>query len=446
MREIHTVQSSIFDFYSQHERGLKLEQLSGLLDKYSEVFDLVAVDLIRNVDESVGRKALSVESVFRCLLLKKQLRVTYEELAFHLTDSHSFRAFARLDPKSYPSKSALQANIRRIRAVTLSAVFDYLALKGFEAGEIKPDFIRIDSTVVKSNIAPPSDSHQLNDGIRVLCRYLGKSRDVTDVKIRFTDFRVGAKSLAYRIFNAKKAEKDELYEDLLVMSNQVIKQVDAGIEKVKSNHNGMGETDRWLEEIENYRQLTAMIMDQTQARVIDEEDVPACEKVVSLFEPHTDIIIKGQREVEYGHKVNIASDKRGFLTHVSIEEGNASDIERFIPVLQRHKTRFNKMPETVVADGGYASQSNVVEGKAIGVKRVVFHKKKGIKLSAMGIKQKTYDKLKNFRAGIEGNISELKRAFKTGKALWKGYDGFHADVWASAITYNLVRMARLQSG
>jgi IS5 family transposase len=189
-----------------------------------------------------------------------------------------------------------------------------------------------------------------------------------------------------------------------------------------------------------------MVIDQTEARVIDEEEVCAEEKVVSIFEPHTDIIIKGKREVEYGHKVSIATNTCGLLTHVSIEEGNASDAERFIHIIEAHEKRFSSVPATVVSDGGYASQENVKAGRAKGVKQVVFHKKRGISLRAMGIKQKTYNRLKNFRAGIEGNISELKRAFKMGKVLWKGFEGFHAYVWASAITYNLIRLARIEPG
>lgn len=446
MREIRIVQTSIFDFYSQHEKGLQLKRLSDVLDSYPELLDWVKKDLVNENSSEIGRKALSVESVFRCLLLKQMLGVSYDELSFYLSDSQTYRTFARLSFDSYPSKSTLQANIRRIRPITLSGVFEVLARRGFTVGAIEMDTVRVDSTVVKSSIAPPSDSHQLNDSIRVLSRYLAKSQTVTGVKIRFKDFRKASKSLAFRIFNGKKPEKDALYEDLLILSEKVSAQVSRAIDKVAGNHNGAPETTRWLEEVEHYHKLMQMVIDQTEARVIDEEEVCAEEKVVSIFEPHTDIIIKGTREVQYGHKVNLASNTCGLLTHVSIEEGNASDAERFIHIIEAHKKRFNSVPTTVVSDGGYASQENVKAGRAKGVKQVVFHKKRGISLRAMGVKQKTYNRLKDFRAGIEGNISELKRAFKMGKALWKGYEGFHAYVWASAITYNLVRLARIEPG
>ncbi|MBL4864878.1 MAG: ISNCY family transposase [Pseudomonadales bacterium] len=445
MRETRTAQTSIFDFYSKHERGLQLEKLSNLLDEYPEVLDLLENDFIGSCDPSTGRRAMTIESVFRCMLLKQMLSISYELLSFYLSDSLSYRTFSRIEVGDSPSKSTLQSNIRRIRPITLCAVFDLLAQRGFEVGNIDPDLIRIDSTVVKSNIAAPIDSQLLDDGIRVLSRYLAKSKNVTGIKTRFKDFRKTSKSLAFRIFNAKKAEKDELYPDLLILSNMVVKQVDKAIEKVKDSNNTTTQVLSWLEEIENYRNIMLMVIDQTERRIIEEENVPSNEKVVSFFELHTDIIVKDKREVQYGHKINIASDARGLLTHVSVEEGNASDAERFIPILKAHAQRYDCMPTTVVSDGGYASKKNVEDGNKLGVKRVVFHKKRGINLNDMGVKQKKYDALKNFRAGVEGNISELKRAFGLGKALWKGYEGFHAYVWASAITYNLVRLVRIDT-
>lgn len=116
------------------------------------------------------------------------------------------------------AKSTLQSNSRRIRPETLNAVFDCLVKTGFSAGDLKPNVIRVDSTVVKSAIAPPSDSKLLNDGIRVLSRYLATSRSITGFKIRFKDFRKPSKALAFRIFNAKKAEKHAYYLELLTMA------------------------------------------------------------------------------------------------------------------------------------------------------------------------------------------------------------------------------------
>ena len=106
---------------------------------------------------------------------------------------------------------------------------------------------------------------------------------------------------------------------------------------------------------------------------------------------------------------------------------------------------YEKIPNSVVADGCYASQENVKLAKALGVKRNAFSKPVGLTLGDMGVKKKTFDALRHFRAGVEGNISEIKRAFCAGKATWKGHDGFKAFVWSSVLSYNLIRLVRFSS-
>ena len=446
MRETRVAQASIFENYSQHELGVRLKSLSDLLDRHPETLTLVAKDLVGESASNVGRCGLSLESIFRCLLLKQQLRVSYEQLSFHLSDSITYRSFTRLTHDSMPSRSGLQSTIRRIKPETLEAIHEILSQNWLEQGILSMEKLRIDSTVVASNIAPPSDSHLLNDGIRVLSRLLAQSKDATGVKIRFTDQRKSSKSLSFQIFNAKNAEKERLYPDLLNRAWTVLKQVDRGLKSVRS---GAGESDQkenWILAMEHYRDLMLKVIDQTQRRVIDKESVHSSEKLVSLFEPHTDIIVKGFRDVQYGHKINLSSERRGFITYLSIEKGNPSDKDLFLPVLDFHKSTLKALPGSVVADGGYASQANVAEGRSKGIKRVVFNKRVGLTNQAMGVKQKTFDRLRHFRAGVEGNISELKRAFGASKATWKGHDGFKAFVWSAVISYNLTRLARLQSG
>jgi IS5 family transposase len=446
MRETRVAQASIFENYSEHELGVRLKSLSDLLDWHPETLMLIAKDLVDESASNVGRCGLSVESIFRCLLLKQQLRVSYEQLSFHLSDSMTYRSFTRLTPDSMPSRSGLQSTIRRIKPETLEAIHEILSQNWLEQGVLSMEKLRIDSTVVASNIAPPCDSHLLNDGIRVLSRLLTRSKDTTGIKIRFTDQRRSSKSLSFQIFNAKNAEKERLYPDLLKLSRLVLKQVDRGLQSVRS---GAGESDQkenWVLAMEHYRDLMQQVIDQTKRRVIDKESVHSSEKLVSLFEPHTDIIVKGFRDVQYGHKINLSSERRGFITYLSIEKGNPSDKDLFLPVLDYHQSTLKGLPNSVVADGGYASQANVTEGRGKGIKRVVFNKRVGLTNQAMGVKQKTFDQLRHFRAGIEGNISELKRAFGASKATWKGHDGFKAFVWSAVISYNLTRLARLQSG
>ena len=190
MRETRVAQASIFENYSEHEFGVRLKALSNILDQHPEMLSLVANDLVDESVAKVGRIGLSAESIFRCLLLKQQLRISYEQLAFHLSDSMTYRTFARLPNHLTPSRSGLQSTIRSIKPETLEKAHEVLSGNWLEEGVLSMDKLRIDSTVVASNIAPPSDSQLLNDSVRVLSRLLAKSKNLTGVRIRFTDQRL----------------------------------------------------------------------------------------------------------------------------------------------------------------------------------------------------------------------------------------------------------------
>ncbi len=446
MRLTRITQASLFENYSEHEFGVQLKTLSCILDQHTEILPLIEKDLRDESVKKVGRNGLSVESIFRCLLLKQKLRISYEQLSFHLSDSMTYRTFARLPRDLSPSRSCLQSTIRSIKPETLESIHVMLSVSWLAKGDINLKKLRIDSTVVKSPIAPPSDSQLLNDGVRVLSRLLSKSHSKAGIKFRFTDKRKASKSLSFSIFNAKNAEKEAIYPELLKLVRVVLKQVERALLKVRSERELTSKAQQWIDHVEHFKTLTLKVVDQTQRRVINKERVPSTEKIVSLFEEHTDIIVKGFRDIQYGHKINLSSEKNGFISYLSIEKGNPADKNLFMPALDAHIKNYHCLPKSIVCDGGYASKQNVTEGRELGVKQVVFHKRVGISYHLMGVKIKTFKKLRNFRAGIEGNISELKRAFGASKAQWKGHDGFKAFVWSSVISDNLIRMARQQSG
>jgi IS5 family transposase len=443
MRKYRRAQESIYDYCGENETGRVLRGVTRILDDHPQILDILAKDLTNEESMNTGRRGLSVESVFRCLLLKQQFSLTYSELAFFLEESPTYRTFAQLEQDQFPSRSALHSLIRRIQPETLERVYEVLAFEWANDGTIDPQVTRIDSTVVKSNIAEPSDSQLLSDGIRVLSRLLSRSKIKTGVSIKYNDKRKEAKSLSYRIFHAKKAEKDLLYEELIHCAHVVLDQVNRALPRVQLDGYKHEHCGKWMNDIFHYRSLLQQIIDQTQRRVFNNESVPAAEKIVSLFEPHTDIIKKDSSgETYFGHKVNFGTDVGGYITYCSIENGNPADSTLYIDVINKHENLYGKVPKTTVADGGYASKENVTHAKEAGVSQRVFHKSLGIGFHDMGIKKKTMKKLKNFRAGIEGNISELKRRFGLSKSTWKGIDGFHAYIWSSVLCYNLVRQAR----
>jgi IS5 family transposase len=196
-------------------------------------------------------------------------------------------------------------------------------------------------------------------------------------------------------------------------------------------------------EAEQYLPLIERVIDQAERRVFGGEAVPAGEKLVSLFETHTDIIVKGGRDVHYGHKLNLTTGRSGLVFDVVVEAGNPADSERFLPMLERHIARQDTVPRQTASDGGYASIANLEQAKALGVDDVVFHKKRGIAIDAMAKSRWVYRKLRNFRAGIEANISCLKRAFGLDRCTWRGLAHFQSYVWSSVVAYNLALFARL---
>lgn len=230
MRETRNAQPSIFDFYSEHPLGKQLENLSDILDSQPALLELVEQDLRDPDTTDTGANGLSIESIFRCLLLKQTLQVSYEKLAFHLSDSPTYRSFARLESDQFPGRSGLHAAIRSIKAETLKKLSGLQVSELIDSKTINIDNLRIDSTVTESNISPPSDSQMLADSIRVLSRLMSKSKEKTGVKIRFIDQRKKSKSLSYRIFLAKKPQKDELYPQLLSCATRVVKQSKNAIE------------------------------------------------------------------------------------------------------------------------------------------------------------------------------------------------------------------------
>lgn len=173
--------------------------------------------------------------------------------------------------------------------------------------------------------------------------------------------------------------------------------------------------------------------------------MPAGEKLVSLFEPHSDIIVKGSRDTEYGHKLNLTTGRSDMILDLVIEAGNPAGSDRLLPMLERHIDFYGQAPRQAAADGGFATRNNLATAKAWGVSDMAFDKKAGLRIEDMVRSKWVYRKLRNFRAGIEAGISCLKRAYGLARCTWRGLDHFRAYVWSSVVAYNLVLFTRLKA-
>jgi len=361
---------------------------------------------------------------------------SYEELAFHLADSRCYRAFCGfgIDEKS-PGKSALQDNIKKIGPQTLESVNRLVLLQAQEDGIEKGRTVRMDCTVVESNIHHPTDSSLLWDSVRVLARLLERGRKLVDVPI--TNHTRRAKRRALGILNARSnKQRNPLYSDLLKVTRKTVAMVQRMALAVTERDQALAIA------LEHYGDLAKRVIDQTERRVFLGETVPAHQKVVSIFEEHTDVIVKDRRDTYYGHKICLTSGQSGLFLDCVIEDGNPADSSLANEMVERQTRLYDRPPRQVAFDGGFASSDNLSDIKLEGVTDVMFAKKRGLKVADMVKSSWVYKRLRNFRAGIEGMISFLKRCFGLGRCVWRGEGSFKSYVWGSVLSANLLILAR----
>lgn len=444
MRQERTVQASIFDLFATHEIGHELKAMSQWLDEHGDLLALVGRDLSRHAVKATGRQGLSAEAVLRCALLKQYRQLSYQELAFHLEDSASFRAFARLPWPWSPQKSALQKTISAIRPETWEEINRALLSSARKAKLEDGTVVRLDSTVTSALMHEPSDSSLLWDAVRVMVRLL-KQADalIGGAGLAWRDHCRAAKKRARKIqFTRGRPNRVQLYRELIAIAHATLAYVRQAEMRLAVAANPFVEL--WQARVRHYRPLIERVIQQSERRVLAGEPVPAGEKLVSLFEPHADIIVKGSRDTEYGHKLNLTTGRSGMILDLVIEAGNPADSERLLPMLERHIAFYGQAPRQAAADGGFATRDNLAIAKTWGVCDMAFHKKAGLRIEDMVRSKWVYRKLRNFRAGIEAGISCLKRAYGLARCTWRGLDHFKGYVWSSVVAYNLVLFTRLK--
>ena len=433
-------QLSLEQPYIEHSHAGELAEISQILSLHPDIAELVGQDLVRGLAcPQTGARGMSGDQVLRVLLLKQMNGFSYRELEFHLADSVTYRTFCRfgaLEPT--PTRATLAENLKKVRAQTLEAigamVIRYAAKTGVEQGRK----VRIDSTVVETNVHAPTDSSLLWDGVRVLTRLLRRADEHFGFGL-YTDHTRRAKRRMLKIqHTGSKPKRTEAYRDLLKVAGKTVGYARRAIQHLE----GATGAQDLAAELAHYTQLLERAVEQTRRRVLKGEKVPASEKLVSLFEPHTDIIVKDRRDTLYGHKVFVTGGSSGLILDCTIKAGNPADTTLAIPMLQRQEALYGRVPRQAAMDGGFASKDNLKAAKTMGVADVCFQKKRGLKVSDMTRSSWVYKRLRDFRAGIEGMISFLKRAFGLDRCTWRGAESFASYVQASVLTANLLTLAR----
>jgi transposase, IS5 family len=446
--------AEVIELVPQMESGLAA--ISQYLED-DELFRLIRVDFSKRWKNTLltGRNSTPVEVVLRMLVVKRLYQYSYEETERVVSDSLTLRQFCRLYLNEAPDSKTIMRWNNLLCDETLEKFNVRVAELAVQHKVTKGKKLRTDGTVVESNIHPPSDSRQLADSVRVLERTAQRARQVSQairavVKATGTQLTRKARDLARSIGeNAKKkaeAAKEtgrQLYRALIEQTAEIVsqaRQVLPHLKQMSGKH-----AKRLVSTLENFTPLAEQVIDQTERRVFQNEQVPAQEKIVSIFEPHTDIICRGKetKPVEYGHKVWLNEVDGGIVSHYRILNGNPPDAQQWQPSLKAHQNLFHHPPQQASADRGVYSPDNEQLAQKMGVKRVILpkpgHKSKQRKTLE---RRKWFVSGRKWHAGVEGRISVLKRAHGLERCLDHGENGFHRWVGWGIIAGNLAVMGR----
>ena len=358
MREMLQKQMPLMNPATDHDQAKELEAIDAILKKHPTICDLVYQDLCakRCVKTSSGARGMSAEQVLRAAIVKALFGFTYKELAFHLIDSRTLRRFCLIGfaDKGF-KKSVLNKNIKALSADTWEQINRQLLGQAAAEKTEKAREVRIDCTVVETNIHAPTDSSLLFDAVRVLTRLLHAAKGACGSKgIGFKDHCRRAKRRMLAIQYARKErQRKSCYRDLLKVAGNTLGYSRRAINWIDS-HGTELELLAIAGQLRHYCDLTEKVISQTERRVIAGEKVPANEKIFSIFEPHTDIIIKDRRDEFYGHKICLTGGGSNLILDCLITDGNPADSTLTQTMLERQREIYGRYPLKAALDGGFA--------------------------------------------------------------------------------------------
>jgi len=439
-------------FFTKDE---ELEKISRVLDDSPEILERACQDLTAGL-KNAGNNGMSVEQVLRCAVLYQMKDYSYRELQMRINSDYNYRKFTRFYSKPVPDFTNLAKAVGSIKPQTYEALNDLLVLYAKDKGLEDGSKVRSDGAVVQTDIHHPTDSSLLWDSVRVLDRIMNGCRtEYTELQFEYHDRTRVAKKRSYEITMAKgkgaSKKRKKAYRNLLKTSEEVLAMARACRDELDSMRVSAGwdiNMGALIDELDHYIPLAEKVIDQCRRRVFEGEEVPAHEKVVSIFEEHTDIIMRGktQSPTEFGHKVVISTGASGIVTQYKVCEGNPSDGDMVGEILDKHVSIFGDAPDAFAGDRRFYSKANEeLAGSAPYNIEYISIPKPGRRSPERKEfeRAKWFKTLQRFRAGIEGILSALLRALGLGRCLWSGFRSFRSYVGLSVFAFNLRKIASL---
>ncbi len=451
-----------WELMRQGDQGVRLEPLleaiSAFLDDQRDVIECIRRDLVRGLKQpGSGRRGLTATQVLRSLVLMRLKNWDYRELRERIADGLTLRQFTDFYCAPVPKHDAFQRGFIRLTPQTLKAVNDLVIRAAVELGLEDGAKLRVDTTVVQTDIHHPTDNTLLWDVVRVvtrLVRRLAKALDLRQIK-GFCDRTRSARRRMYEIQRMTTRQRHEqqthAYRVLIDIAEEVVGNARAGLERTRTMRGKEMFTDMAIEELrgqmEHFCGLGDRVIDQARRRVLFGEQVATDEKIYSIFEPHTDLIKRGKvrTPVEFGHKVFLAESAEGLITQYEVLKGNPPDEVHVASSLLSHRQAFGRAPELYGSDRGFFSEQNLASCKYAGVKQVCIPQRGGKRTPRREAYESSaaFKNGQRFRAGIEGRISVLFRGRGMKRCLAEGRDRFELWVGAAVLANNLMRIAAL---
>lgn len=403
-----------------------------LLDKNRHFVEMAGKDVLAGVKESsFGRKdSPSVEQVLRAAIYKEIKRLTYRELENDMYDSKVCSTFLKLEENQGFSYSVMQKYISKIKPETIKAIIFEINNIAISEGIEDVSKVSTDTTSIETNIHYPTNNSLVHDCIQTATRLLKQiKKNNKDDNDRLEEQRKVGKKLNYDINNKKKEELPNLFSPYLGILKQLL------LESWVTIRNSDFKTNK-IVELKTMFPLMLKVYRNAESYQLKGEKVANLDKVFSIYEPHSDILVKGQREVEFGHKVLITRGASNLILDHEVFEGNPSDKGLLLPSLENITTNYKRVPQSTSNDGGFCSQDNLTGCKNLGITNIVFTKVTKSLQNIVSLSQ-LETILKKWRGTTEAVISNLKRGFDLQRVTWEGFQKFCSKVAWSILGYNL---------
>ena len=426
------------------EYRAKYKGVSRILDENPKILEAVHEDF-KKLSQGGGKGRsgdFTSETLLRALVVHAMEGLSLRETVVRIAESEFLQDFLRTRKKAVMDHSFLGKCLQAVRPTTWKRINELLGERAASEGMIGTTVIRSDTTVVETNIHWPTDSSLLWDSWRVASRLLKRGREIVPQSCphRFHDKKIKRLHLFITRYSKSPSTKRQrkvkgAFGKLITRVASIVGIADLFCRFAPGWHDL--ELMAVADELKRFLPWMKKVVAQSRRWQLEGETVPAAERVFSIFEPHTELIKRGRREkpVELGHAMLLCQTPEKFISDYEVFKRRPADCTLPEQVIERHEKLFGKRPEVLAADKGFCPDSDQYAALQQRVETLAIPRR------MRDFADKVLAVWQAFRAGIEGTISGLKRAFRLARCYYRGFKHFQGAIGLGVFAHNLVVLA-----